>query len=656
MLGSTERDPYFVLSGVSESGVRAVSPDSLGSAALRSTDGVELGVSREETEEQSFILDLRVTRVQVDELLSERVSGTGIRPSFVLPEDVHAPEAYKRLQGKEQKDGYRVGLLSGLLSKWQEEYGIDEAELIGARFQTLSSVIQDEGALVFGDLIHRDHFGELVQGYDELMRQDGSVSLLHSYANLRNQPDFLANPGYNRAFLHPLVVALISDRVGGAVRLVDARAKDAGPISVRAQDNMLHIDNTPYRDEYKVLVAWEKGQPSGPKGQNFVYLPGTHKGVRDSIIGPDGTPHSTENASIFIHPEDVTQVFDLQQRVRPGSNAVVEVHDEERPITIAFPSGSVVHHRLRTERGHSRSSLILAFHRSADTPGEFIGGFEPAAHNQDLEVAIFGLQDTGSDDEFCRILATYSHEIAEKITEIFSDGGPTVTIDAQAKTLPPDEMEEWFSIATDAPTVEDIKQRANYFHLGSEVRPDDFLDLLGGKMMLHDKHGPIDMILYVDGHEEPRKWARNRIREMREDTLQQRLVGWKDEIRQPEVSDLLTIAEMGDITKQLAEMAATRSSQQRREGHLDPIERISPEEAYRSVEQLIIDLGENLTRAEDRQTYISASLFQFWACDELNRLMGTDNQELRVIGGRLLRNYVVAAILVEKQIAFEKSE
>jgi len=93
---------------------------------------------------------------------------------------------------------------------------------------------------------------------------------------------------------------------------------------------------------------------------------------------------------------------------------------------------------------------------------------------------------------------------------------------------------------------------------------------------------------------------------------------------------------------------------ERANGHLDAIERISPQEAYRSVEQLIVDLGENLTRADDRQTYLSAALFQFWACDELNRLQGNDNPDLKMIGGYLLRNYIASAVLIEKQIASEK--
>lgn len=59
------------------------------------------------------------------------------------------------------------------------------------------------------------------------------------------------------------MIALIAYNVGGAIRLVDARGKDAEPLSILAQDNMLHIDNTPFNEEYKMILTWEKGKPSG---------------------------------------------------------------------------------------------------------------------------------------------------------------------------------------------------------------------------------------------------------------------------------------------------------------------------------------------------------------------------------------------------------
>lgn len=611
----------------------------------------EMSRDRSDYDPRCIVLDFDLATTTVNQLLNERVPGTIIRPNLVLPQQIKNPEAYQRLSGQAEKQEYRDTLRAQLAEAWQTEYGIEKAGQILDNFNRLSSTIEEDGALVVGDLVNRDAFGGLVQEYDHLMQESGSTSLLHSYVNLRNQPGFLTNHGFNGAFFHPLAIALISERVGGAIRVVDARAKDAGPISVQAQDNMLHIDNTPYRDEYKVLVTWEKGRASGPKGQNFVFLPGTHKGIRQSLMGLEG-PYSTERDSVFSTAESIVQAFEIQRQTRGGEKAVVEMQDSERPLTTIFPSGSLVHHRLRTEEGHSRSGLIIAFHRAADSPGKFISDYQ-AGNDATLEEALFRFQDANSDTDFRRILKGYAREIAEKIDEIFDAKGQSTIIDAKERTLSAQAMEVWHKIATGAPTVEQIKQRNAYFPLGAEINFDDFMTLLSDKMMHHDKHAPYYMILYADGREETRKWARNRIREMSGEVLKNRLNEWQDEIKQPMIDDLLSLDDLLEITNLLAKNAAAVSPKGRSQGRLDAIERISPTEAYRAVEQLIIDLGENLSRADSRQTYLTLSLFQFWACDELNRLQGNNIPELKQLGGRLLRNYIAAAIVIEKQITEE---
>ena len=115
---------------------------------------------------------------------------------------------------------------------------------------------------------------------------------------------------FSDAYIHPLLILLMSYSVGHPVHLVDARAKNAEPLSIKAQDNMLHIDNSPFRTEYKIIVTWQRGVNSGPKGQAFVFIPGTHHGVRltQSSPGSDG-PLSRENASIFITENDVVFKF-----------------------------------------------------------------------------------------------------------------------------------------------------------------------------------------------------------------------------------------------------------------------------------------------------------------------------------------------------------
>ncbi len=610
----------------------------------------------ERTLPSAITLDLQLSPDQVDALLAERVPGTDIQPNLVLPNEVRHPELYERLNRQQEKDEYRNTLQTGLANAWEAEYGAERAEQLVGRFNHLAKTIEKDGALVIGDMIDRGAFAGLVQEYDGLIRDHGSGSLLHSYVNLRSHPDFLTNKGFNRAFFHPLAIALISRQVGGAVRVVDARAKDAGPVSAHAQDNMLHVDeNGAMRSgsEMKVNLSWEKGQPNGPKGQNFTFLPGTHKGLRQSQEGPDG-PYFTEADSVFRTPQSIRQVFALQRQVRGGEDTVSEMTDPERPLSAIFVASDLVHHRYRTEEGEPRSGLIMAFHPTAIVPGEYIDSYSPAdRENLTLEESLFGINNGSPDAEFSTMLTRYASEIAEKVDEVF-EAGQVIYADERALSL--DGMKAWYRSVTEAPTVEEIKRDNAYFPLGSELGFKDFIALLGTQMMHYDKHASIYMILYPDGHEAVRKWARNANREMRSEVLQARLQEWEDEIRQPAVEDLLSQEQFLEVTSRLLQNAASVTPEMRREGHLDAGEGLSPTEAYQSVEQFITDLAENYARADGRQTYLTLSLFQFWACDMLNRLKGNEDPELRELGGKLLRNYITAAVLVEKQIAHEGIE
>lgn len=120
------------------------------------------------------------------------------------------------------------------------------------------------------------------------MAREGSRSFIHRFLDLRRSPGMLTDPAVNGALVHPLMIALISYAVGGPIRMIDARGKDAEPLSVLAQDNMLHIDNTPFNDEYKILITWRRGTAQGPAGQNFTFLPGTHKLARTCFVNEDG--------------------------------------------------------------------------------------------------------------------------------------------------------------------------------------------------------------------------------------------------------------------------------------------------------------------------------------------------------------------------------
>lgn len=64
--------------------------------------------------------------------------------------------------------------------------------------------------------------------------------------------------------------------MGGPIRLTDIRGKDTAPVSINSQDNMLHLDDSPFRSEYKILLGWQTGTVKGPTGQNFTYRNSWH--------------------------------------------------------------------------------------------------------------------------------------------------------------------------------------------------------------------------------------------------------------------------------------------------------------------------------------------------------------------------------------------
>ncbi len=602
-------------------------------------------------------VDLDLKASEINKLIEERSDlKKKITPEFTLPSNIKAPESYKRLQNQDKKNKFRQDLLSTLQQQWQSKDGPEKANHLQKEFLNLTESLDQNGAVIFGDLINKKSFSGLVNTYDQMLMQHGNKSWIHSYVNLANHPDFLSNSDFNGAFLHPLLVALISYQIGGPIRIVDARAKNAEPLSVKAQDNMLHIDNTPFNDEYKIIVKWEKGKASGPKGQNFVIIPGTHKGVRNCFLNNKHMAWSTENGSIFVEPETVQQVFDVQKHVLNANNpVVVEVQHPEKPLTTVFAAGSLVHHRYRTEENTSRSAMIIALHRAEDNPGQFMDEkyIKSFSNPGDLNSYLFGLHGGSDESGYIKALSSESLNIATKISEIFCSEEACEIISQKQRELTPEQLQEWKSTVTSAPTVEHKKIKELKFPLGENIPTDKFVSFLSKNAMPYDKHGPLDLILYADAHEEIRKWARNRIREKKIDSLHERLTTWSDSIVQPSNEHLLSVEEIQTQANSILQYIDGLDHSDKQKGKLDPIETISSNDAYRSLRQLTDDLKEAISRCDSRQTFLSTSLFLFWVVDELSVLAEAKNEVLQPVGSMLLMNYVASSIVIEKQIRHE---
>ncbi len=111
---------------------------------------------------------------------------------------------------------------------------------------------------------------------------------------------------------------------------------------------------------------------------------------------------------------------------------------------------------------------------------------------------------------------------------------------------------------------------------------------------------------------------------------------------------MLSPAELQNIANSLASIAKNKLEAGTR-ALLEEGEKISPSDAYLSVYQLLLNLGESIVRCEDRTAFLSTSLFIFWAADTLMRFEKSPDEQIKALGKRLLQNYIATAALVEKQ-------
>lgn len=244
--------------------------------------------------------------------------------------------------------------------------------------------------------------------------------------------------------------------------------------------------------------------------------------------------------------------------------------------------------------------------------------------------------------DFLNALSQESAIIGIILDKIHSEMDTAEVIKPEDCQVQEEQVEQWNKASTTAPTVEELKTEANLLPLGEKLSSQKLAELVG-RMMMFDKHDPLDLILYHDSH----KWARNQIREKKIDDVNERLVvHWMPQVEQPSKDHLLTPEQIKELTEQLAavveELQALYAPIVLREH-----EKITHVNAYRSVRQLLLDLGESITR-ENCQAFLSTSLLIFWACDILMELLVSHDSYIQVIGNKLLANYLSTTILFEK--------
>jgi hypothetical protein len=261
---------------------------------------------------------------------------------------------------------------------------------------------------------------------------------------------------------------------------------------------------------------------------------------------------------------------------------------------------------------------------------------------------LFGNQDRGSELSFIGAVLNNARPIAAELDELANVDSGAIVIQTQETTLSNEQISKWRETVTDAPTLETLKIRNQDFPL-EDISRDRFVSLLVDSLMLYDKHRPLDLVLYRDSREEVRKWARNRIREIKLETLRRRVQAWSSEIREPEPSHLLAPHELKGTISQLLAIMDGLDGERIDSGAVEPYEKVSPGYAHQSARQLLVDLSEAIMRADTCQNFLSTSLFVFWAADELLLLHGSQEGKLEELGGRLLRHYIASAIVERKR-------
>ncbi|CCD55752.1 hypothetical protein BofuT4_P153140.1 [Botrytis cinerea T4] len=225
-----------------------------------------------------------------------------------------------------EKIDFRVKLLRALHKAWKNE----ETE---ARFLEAVNMLESDDATLFGGLVYPAFFEKLVEAYDKVQEAAGNNTFVHSFVSMAVQNEFIMGENYVDVFAHPLIIAITAYLMGGAIRIQESRGRNTDPIAINAQDNTLYVDNTPFKEEYKVLLNWQCGQVKDPSGQNFTFLPLTYKGNRDILTSNDGLPWSTERDSLSTSHKAIDKLFDFPTPPPPshGRARVVEAVTSNSP-------------------------------------------------------------------------------------------------------------------------------------------------------------------------------------------------------------------------------------------------------------------------------------------------------------------------------------
>ncbi|MEW2317248.1 hypothetical protein [Streptomyces bauhiniae] len=385
------------------------------------------------------------------------------------------------------------------------------ADLVGREsFDSLRRALATEGAVSLTGLLPPGLFDEFRQTYDAEMRAKGSRGSLHSYLNIVSSAPLLESPGLWETVAHPLQVVLIAYALGGPVKIVDLRAKDTYPVDVVARDNTLHLDNSPFMDEYKVVVTWTLGSARGPSGQGLTYVPHTNRLFRQCFVAPDGSVWSDEDACIFPSRERVDEVLLAQAGfLDTPEPLVVHLTDLDLPCHTMFAASRLVHHRYRTSAGAPRSAVMASFHRTDDSD-ELLGATEAGSSSLQQFLAV-----GGSEEQFLAAVRQEMPGIEAALERVTN--GSRLIVDPRQHLLTGQAFEAWYARQCAGVTLNNLRARRLE---NTAVRHESSVDQLVQRLQ-YDLQGPLNMPFFADMRETRRKRARIWLREMAPEAVQE---------------------------------------------------------------------------------------------------------------------------------------
>ncbi|MFJ4599851.1 hypothetical protein [Streptomyces griseoluteus] len=504
-------------------------------------------------------------------------------------------------------------------------------DLVGREaFGSLHRALANEGAVSLTGLLPPGLFDEFRQTYDEEMRAKGSRGSLHSYLNAGSSAPLMGSPGLWEAVAHPLLAVLIAHALGGPVKIVDLRAKDTYPVDVVARDNTLHLDNSPFMDEYKVVVTWTLGSPRGPSGQGLTYLPHTSRLFRQCFVEPDGSVWSDEDACIFPSKDRVDEVLLAQAGLLDTPEPlVVHLTDLARPCHTTFAASRLVHHRYRTSVGAPRSAVMASFHRTDDSD-ERLGAAGAGLSSLQRFLAV-----GGSKEQFLAAVREEMPGIEAALERVA--GGSHLVVDPRQHLLTGQAYAAWYARQCAGVTLNNLRARRLE---DTAVRHESSVEQLVQRLQ-YDLQGPLNMPFFADMRETRRKRARIWLREMSPEVVQEVVETTSARFMDGmgaalPVSPDGFIAELRSLLLNL-HLLLSKSGTGTGDGSADGL-------AVDSLPSFIGDLKVSASWLDDSDTdsLITATAFAALGSALCAKWFGLGT-EGEVITGRLLRNYMALA-------------